>query len=227
VIEALITLSAFAIENIATYISLCKHSDVSDINVTMFQLSAPTSPSKHVASTSFCFAFFHPVPINQHTQLFKTALAAQHLFSTSPMVFYRWWFIFFILGLLCHLCFSYYVFFSKLVLAMSRSFSSLFFNFDFGEFVPFSSHFIVVSFHSIVARLYYRLSCFIQSSCHCVSSSYISCFIVFLLRLLLVYCIFITMHHIMIFTYYWIIWVQFIQHHILSFFLTSQRTRYL
>jgi len=50
--------------------------------------------------------------------------------------------------------------------------------------------------HSIIAR--YCTSCFIHSSCHCVSPSYISCFIVFLLHLLLVYIK--TRHHVMIFT---------------------------
>jgi len=39
-----------------------------------------------------------------------------------------------------------------------------------------------------------------SSSCHCVSPSYISWFIVFLLHLLLVYYIIITRHHVMIFT---------------------------
>jgi len=64
----------------------------------------------------------------------------------------------------------------------------------------FSSLFIVVSILSIIAR--YRTSCFIHSSFHCVSPSYISSFIVFLLHLLSVYYIrpIITRHHVMIFT---------------------------
>jgi len=63
----------------------------------------------------------------------------------------------------------------------------------------FLSHSSVVSIHSIIAR--YCTSCFIYSSCHCVSPSYKSCFIVILLHLLLVYYIIC------------IIWVQFFQYH--------------
>jgi len=81
------------------------------------------------------------------------------------------------------------------------------FKFYSGEFVPF-----FITFHRRFYSLYhpveYCTSCFIHSSCHCVSPSYISWFIVFLLHLLLVYYIIITRHHVMIFT---------LLHHLSSF----------
>jgi len=61
-------------------------------------------------------------------------------------------------------------------------------------------HHISSSFLSTPVSFVIHTTCFIQSSCHCVSPSCISCFVEFLLHLLLVYDIIITRHHVMIFT---------------------------
>jgi len=83
---------------------------------------------------------------------------------------YGWRFILFLLSLFCHLCLLYYVFFSNLVLVFILWFYFTVFNFILVSSFHFSSLFIVVSILSIIARFY--TSCFIHSSCHCVSPSY-------------------------------------------------------
>jgi len=64
----------------------------------------------------------------------------------------------------------------------------------------FHFHHISSFFLSTPLSLGYYTSCFIHSSCHYVSPSYISCFIVFLLYLLLVHYIITTRHHVMSYT---------------------------
>jgi len=72
------------------------------------------------------------------------------------MVFTYGGLIFFLMSLLCHVCLSYYVLFSKLALVLSRSFSLLFLILIMVSSFHCSSHLIVVSIHSIIYSLHHR-----------------------------------------------------------------------